>query len=1192
MAKRSRRLTQLGAAGATAVLALLVAACTTQSPPPKPFDFNTGDVTLFDAGWDAGKVDTGPKKDTAIDEPKPDTAPAGPCQPNPCLESGKEDGMTLCLADGDTHVCQCEDGWKKGQDGKCSQITCVKPETPPAPAKLTGGELIIVEMMVVPKAPLEDKYAEWFEVYNTTDKAFDLNGLTITEHDGTQTHTINHCNPLLIEPKSVLVLGRSADKSKNGGYSPAYVYTDVTLGKFTDSLVIEAHHPNDDGGVSKMVIDKVAWAKVWGIHAQEGRSLALDVTQTSDTGNDLPGSWCFGDKAMEGGGYGTPGVLNLACAVPPDSDQDGVIDSVDNCPKDANKEQTDSDGDKVGDACDNCPKQSNPLQSDTDKDGAGDTCDMAICPDGELDLGEQCDDGNTTENDGCESCKKISAKPGSLVITEVMVYSDALTPQWIEVYNPTSQSINFDGWELKIGKSFDEKGISHTFTKAMGTTSVGAGAYLVLGGSKDTGKTGGVKVDYVFNAPGKVIFFNLSGETLTIIDPKGGYVPGNAYVHDQVSFKYSANMSGKALQLDPKSLTTFANDNPLFWCEATSPIAGGSYTGTPGQPNVTCTPPNGDKDKDTIKNKDDNCVYVANPFQNDIDKDGVGDACDNCAKEPNANQADADGDLHGDTCDNCPSKVNKDQKDTDFNGLGDACDSLTCGDGNLDNSEDCDDGNKKGGDGCSATCVNESFKPGDVVVTEVMAWPKFVTEADGEWIEVYNPGDAAIDINGWYLKDTGSNKHKIDAKTTVLVPPKGYIVLAGSADPGSNGGLVVSYAWHKLGQKAMFELGNNFADDVILEWNGLIIDKVSYVKKTNDVGYPLVEGKSMSLDKTKLNHVDNNDWKNWCEGKVNYGPAIVVNLGSPGAENPSCINPCKEADQKTNKPDKTACGLTKDKTWCMKGVCAMQPQCGDGIVQKDLGEECDDSNKASFDGCSATCKKEALPPPKGTLIITELMPAPDAVKDIKGEWFEVINPTSDPIDLAGWTIVVAGSKGSTFHKVVKTAKFGSVTIPPKMYGVICRDANKSANNGVVCLYGWQENFANGLIDLEELPATTLTLINPGGQAIDKVTFDIPFQKGASAVLKADCLDTTKNDSKACWSTATPTCGYGILVGQTGFDYTKGDCKTNKDCTPPMTCQKVKMEYEDGFIYKVDPVLGVPKCAVRDRGTPGTPNICN
>ena len=78
-------------------------------------------------------------------------------------------------------------------------------------------------------------------------------------------------------------------------------------------------------------------------------------------------------------------------ADPNDGDEDGVGDSLDNCPEAANAEQEDSDFDGVGDACqpepdadedgvpdevDNCPEDSNPLQEDEDEDLVGDVCEV------------------------------------------------------------------------------------------------------------------------------------------------------------------------------------------------------------------------------------------------------------------------------------------------------------------------------------------------------------------------------------------------------------------------------------------------------------------------------------------------------------------------------------------------------------------------------------------------------------------------------------------------------------------------------------------------------------------------------------------------------------------------------------------------------------------------------------------------
>ena len=57
-----------------------------------------------------------------------------------------------------------------------------------------------------------------------------------------------------------------------------------------------------------------------------------------------------------------------------DTDADGVLDRLDNCPQTPNAGQVDTDQDGIGDACDNCPAVSNADQADTDGDGVGDAC--------------------------------------------------------------------------------------------------------------------------------------------------------------------------------------------------------------------------------------------------------------------------------------------------------------------------------------------------------------------------------------------------------------------------------------------------------------------------------------------------------------------------------------------------------------------------------------------------------------------------------------------------------------------------------------------------------------------------------------------------------------------------------------------------------------------------------------------------
>ncbi len=87
-----------------------------------------------------------------------------------------------------------------------------------------------------------------------------------------------------------------------------------------------------------------------------------------------------------------------------DSDGNGVEPS-DNCPSVSNPSQADSDDDGIGDACDTSDGDDDD-DDDDDGSGSGDDDDddtTVVCGDSAVGTGEECDDGNTTDGDGCSA---------------------------------------------------------------------------------------------------------------------------------------------------------------------------------------------------------------------------------------------------------------------------------------------------------------------------------------------------------------------------------------------------------------------------------------------------------------------------------------------------------------------------------------------------------------------------------------------------------------------------------------------------------------------------------------------------------------------------------------------------------------------------------------------------------------------
>ncbi|HZF67714.1 MAG TPA: DNA/RNA non-specific endonuclease [Gemmatirosa sp.] len=122
-----------------------------------------------------------------------------------------------------------------------------------------------------------------------------------------------------------------------------------------------------------------------------------------------------------------------------------------------------------------------------------------------------------------------------------------------------------------------------------------------------------------------------------------------------------------------------------------------------------------------------------------------------------------------------------------------------------------------------------------LVVTEVMPDPTKVLDTAGEWIEIYNPGDAPVDLRGWQLASgptvvtattPPSERHTI--AVSVVVPARGLVVLGTNADPALNGGVSEAYAYG-----GAITLNNSTTDWLTLKRpDGTLADSVAYSPST------------------------------------------------------------------------------------------------------------------------------------------------------------------------------------------------------------------------------------------------------------------------------------------------------------------------------------------------------------------------
>jgi hypothetical protein len=164
-------------------------------------------------------------------------------------------------------------------------------------------------------------------------------------------------------------------------------------------------------------------------------------------------------------------------------------------------------------------------------------------------------------------------------------------------------------------------------------------------------------------------------------------------------------------------------------------------------------------------------------------------------------------------------------------------------------------------------------RPGDLIITEFMVDPKAVSDAAGEWVEVYALRD--VDLNGVTLSDQVSGGVPLGGGACLELRGGSYGVFARGDVPKDNGGLP-----SVLGTFAFGLSNSSGAHALRLTLKDVLLDEVTWTRAATP-------GVSSQLDSSKKDSLRNDEETSFCltpEG-VGYNQ---MDRGTPGMENRPC----------------------------------------------------------------------------------------------------------------------------------------------------------------------------------------------------------------------------------------------------------------------------------------------------------------
>ncbi|HET6765668.1 MAG TPA: lamin tail domain-containing protein [Longimicrobiaceae bacterium] len=170
-----------------------------------------------------------------------------------------------------------------------------------------------------------------------------------------------------------------------------------------------------------------------------------------------------------------------------------------------------------------------------------------------------------------------------------------------------------------------------------------------------------------------------------------------------------------------------------------------------------------------------------------------------------------------------------------------------------------------------------------IVINELLANPGgTITDANGEWIELYNAGTLPVNLQGLFIADSAASGRRPyaminDTTTSLVLQPGGYFTIGNTKNTTNNGGVPIDYAYG-----AMMAFANSLDAFKVARVYGtdtLTVDRTQYasaaISAQNGISREL---KNPALDNSNM------DGSNWADADVTavYGPG---GRGTPKAQN-------------------------------------------------------------------------------------------------------------------------------------------------------------------------------------------------------------------------------------------------------------------------------------------------------------------